>query len=532
MQESSKKAKSSSVKRTVTKTQPKTIRVYSKKLSDEEFARMSDFFERYGRCRHFFLNRYCGINSMLAVNNWQALRNQVRKWDKPVKGSKGKLETVYNFQTKHWVGALREACANIKSMWSNLANRLKKLIQGNENFSADQRHLLFFILKFKSAWQAVLLHKPIELPEEYSEALAEIETKLKHKQIKQAYSYLCRITYRYHYRARKSGKLGSSMKCDLNWAFEGNTFSFSSDVPRKQFSVEMTSPWSYPRTGDITVVLDRIKQRLEVHKLISSKRYSNDSKKAIGIDKGLATLLSCSSGNEYGKNFSKLANAIVDKYGKRNANRQPYMSLRWQLNQQLEQLEKANQPLSKTALRKKRKLLGKLKNLEQNNIGRKSYDKSYRSAHETVRSFINCAINRMIETEHPAVIAKEDLMFVKEKGVKSDNSRFARKMRKRLNSWTKGQLDERIEYLSSKNSIETHDVNPAYTSQYCSICGQHFEERYGSHHELTKCKKCGKMNANIAAAKNILSRLTDEEITLYTPYKRVKEILVSRIKEA
>nr|WP_155760712.1 hypothetical protein [Lactobacillus delbrueckii] len=52
------------------KTQPKTVRVYSKKISDEEFARMSDFFERYGRCRHFFLNRYCGINSMLAVNNW------------------------------------------------------------------------------------------------------------------------------------------------------------------------------------------------------------------------------------------------------------------------------------------------------------------------------------------------------------------------------------------------------------------------------------------------------------------------------
>ena len=86
---------------------------------------------------------------MLAVNNWQALRNQVRKWDKPVKGSKGKLETVYSFQTKHWVGALREACANIKSMWSNLANRLKKLIQGNENLSADQRHLLFFTLKFR-----------------------------------------------------------------------------------------------------------------------------------------------------------------------------------------------------------------------------------------------------------------------------------------------------------------------------------------------------------------------------------------------
>ena len=59
-----------------------------------------------------------------------------------------------------------------------------------------------------------------------------------------------------------------------------------------------------------------------------------------------------------------------------------------------------------------------------------------------------------------------------------------------------------------------------------------FFERYGGPHELTKCKKCGKMNANIAAAKKILSRLTDEEIKLYTTYKRVKEIRVSRIKEA
>ena len=42
MQESSKKARNSSVKQTVKKTQPKTVRVYSKKISDEEFARMSE----------------------------------------------------------------------------------------------------------------------------------------------------------------------------------------------------------------------------------------------------------------------------------------------------------------------------------------------------------------------------------------------------------------------------------------------------------------------------------------------------------
>ena len=39
------------------------------------------------------------------------------------------------------------------------------------------------------------------------------------------------------------------------------------------------------------------------------------------------------------------------------------------------------------------------------------------------------------------------------------------------------------------------------------------------------------MNANIAAAKNIKNRYRyhDKEINLYTPYKKVKEILDQRI---
>ena len=48
--------------------------------------------------------------------------------------------------------------------------------------------------------------------------------------------------------------------------------------------------------------------------------------------------------------------------------------------------------------------------------------------------------------------------------------------------------------------------------------------RYGKHHEVTYCKNCGEMNANIAAAKNRY-RYHDKEIDLYTPYKKVKEIL-------
>ncbi|GHN31661.1 hypothetical protein ME790_07320 [Lactobacillus delbrueckii] len=42
------------------------------------------------------------------------------------------------------------------------------------------------------------------------------------------------------------------------------------------------------------------------------------------------------------------------------------------------------------------------------------------------------------------------------------------------------------------------------------------------------CPNCGEMNANTAAAVNILRRADDKNITLYTPYKKVEKILEDR----
>ena len=105
-------------------------------------------------------------------------------------------------------------------------------------------------------------------------------------------------------------------------------------------------------------------------------------------------------------------------------------------------------------------------------------------------------------------------------------------MRRNLSSWTKGILNDRIEYICLKFNIKTIDVNPAYTSQYCPICNQKFLERIGAHHEIAICPNCGPMNANTAAAKNIKNRKYDKEIHLYIPYKQVKQILDKRAKIA
>ena len=94
-----------------------------------------------------------------------------------------------------------------------------------------------------------------------------------------------------------------------------------------------------------------------------------------------------------------------------------------------------------------------------------------------------------------------------------------------MSRWVKGYIDERLEYKAGCWNITVTVINPAYTSQYCHICGQHVDRN----NDTVKCPSCGTLDANINAAKNILHRKHDKEITLYTPYKKVKEILDKRI---
>ena len=134
-----------------------------------------------------------------------------------------------------------------------------------------------------------------------------------------------------------------------------------------------------------------------------------------------------------------------------------------------------------------------------------------------------------MKEEAPEILGKEDLGFTKDKVTrrKGESLRSAGTRRK-LSFWTQGTLDERLEYLCETMGIRTKDVNPAYTSQFCPHCGAPLFGRGGIHHATTHCPNCGTLNANTSAAKLILQRMDDEEITLYTKYKTVKEIMIGR----
>lgn len=465
---------------------------------------------------------------MTDVKNYRQLRDYIKK-----SGQNKLYLKKYDFLDKHWRYALNDACANINAMWSNLANRIRKNVQADDLVNEDEQHLIYYLLSIRELWYYALTNDKtafFNLPKKLKKHLSELEQDLTDKQQKHAYSYLKRLTRRYKYAPRKHNSLNRSMTYDESmYKFIGNQLeeiAISSNASRKRFKLKLTSPWHYRLNGNLQLILDRDKKRLEIHKAIQVRQKKEyQAKQKLGIDKGLATLVSCSSGREYGQGFSQLTRPQVEKESQYLAQRNPYYGRRYQLRKKLDKLSNAKKIKD---IIKRKQLSAELKQIERNNIGHRRKDKRHEALKACREGFINHAIKEMIEHESPSLIVKEDLTFTKEKANKKGN-KYERRVRRNLSSWTKGVLNERLEYYCQQYGIDYQDVNPAYTSQYCPNCGQHFAGRYGRHNEIALCPNCGEMNCNISASKNILARANDKEITLYTPYKKVKAILDQRI---
>ena len=104
--------------------------------------------------------------------------------------------------------------------------------------------------------------------------------------------------------------------------------------------------------------------------------------------------------------------------------------------------------------------------------------------------------------------------------------KFPKHIKRKLSRWIKGYIRERLEFKCEQRNITFTKVNAAYTSQICHRCGC-FGKRET---DLFTCPKCGQMHADNNASHNIKKRKDDKEITLYTPYKKVKEIVEKRLE--
>lgn len=254
--------------------------------------------------------------------------------------------------------------------------------------------------------------------------------------------------------------------------------------------------------GNLRVVLLPDENCVEIHLTREPRTYPPGEEEA-GIDLGVTEVFTDDTGKkyrpEYGEALQEMSDHILDKSKKR----QKLWALRRKFLEQ-------DPPKARRILKHN---LGLIKQSKRN--------KKYRTRCENE---ISRAFNEFSRERRPKIIAYEDLAHLRGKAKSKGLSR-------KVSGWQRSIIKERLEYKNYIFSVtDPGPQNVAYSSQTCPMCG--WVDAKNRNGDVFKCRRCGfEADADHVAALNLKTRLYDEEITRYMPYKKVKEILLQRYQE-
>ena len=218
---------------------------------------------------------------------------------------------------------------------------------------------------------------------------------------------------------------------------------------------------------------------------------------AIGVDKGYTEVFTDNTGERHGEGFGKLLTKKSDFLDEKYKNRNKLWAI----------MKKARESGN----------FNKANNIKTNNLGHKKLDKQKENIKIELKEKIYSAAK--VLAQKASIIAIEDLTF------KTKSTKF-KNVNRRLSSWIKGVIDEAIIKYCFIYGTKLVYVNAAYTSQGdsrydCALMGTRIGDSFIGFDEVV-------LDADVNAAINILARLYDSEINLYTSAEKVKEILTKR----
>jgi IS605 OrfB family transposase len=207
------------------------------------------------------------------------------------------------------------------------------------------------------------------------------------------------------------------------------------------------------------------------------------SKAVIGVDIGMANIVSTSEGHHYGQISPELRRRVERSTAKR---------------------------------RRKQKLNACLKRK-----GLPTVDLADHRAEAFARSEIGQALNQMISDLPPGTAVAVERLTVKDMRLKS------RQMNRALRASQLGYVRDKLKFKLDERGVRYRSVQPAYSSQECSQCGFTLSMNRRSQAEF-ECLWCGhSANADENAAANLAKRFGDEALNTL-PFREVEAALAER----
>ncbi|NEO73913.1 MAG: transposase [Moorea sp. SIO3H5] len=258
--------------------------------------------------------------------------------------------------------------------------------------------------------------------------------------------------------------------------------------------------------GQIRLIYNQNLERFEVHFLVDHGTVDiPGNRRAIGIDKGYTEAFYDSDGQAHGKDLGKVATKKSDRICTKNRNRGKL----WALHRKLEKIDPA-----------------KSAQILKNNLSRKTENRRYRKNQSEIRGIIGAASKSLFHVESLKVFAvRVAWPTASDLTQPIRNKRQSKAMSRKLNSWMKGEMRDSLRKWANWTGSVVIEVQPSYTSQVDSVTGTLLGKRSGD--SFTRFDGVV-LQADHNAAKNILTRGTDKEISRYMNKTEVQAVLLRR----
>jgi putative transposase len=466
------------------KKQPmmRTIRRYSLPLNTGKWQALVDLVRRYAQEKDTHLIMF-GQDAQFATCESERMQHKTLMIEN--------YQSPNGLQQRAWKIAVKDAFETVERNWAKLAVELRSRVREHTQWNEQQRHYAYW-----------LLQKPQRLVQLISgQAPIPTHFEIGHNPRNTVVNYLRRVVRRQR-GERSRVHMARSMPLDpaMYGICEHNGVQYikvSSLTPYKRIAIPLTG--NTPIRGNIRMILDKERQRVEIHYTAVVKPATPLKGEPCGLDAGVSEVFTDEQGARYSVQFGTMLKRASDELNDRGCKR-----------------NKLHQVAKKADECGDRAKAGRLRKF---NLGRKKLHSTTRRRRAEVDRQINTATREVLGTRKPAMIITERLDI--------RGKAKSKKLSRRVNLWARRTLNERVDFLASAGGSCRKQVNPAYSSQTCPACGYvHRDNRRG---DAFQCQHCGHADdADRVAAHNLKARYGDAQIFLWTPKERVKAILLDR----
>jgi transposase len=427
----------------------KTVHQYNKtRISPEDMAKLGEIAEDCRKVKDHVYRHYGGIKGLGKLYPGYTIQNEM---------SASGLRQELGLPSVYFYLAVFDALGDIKSQWTRTKAAVLKRVNHNEHLTQEEKHFLRYLLRVHNAFEAVLNHRSVALPQDLQRQYQFLAGEVDGKKME---NYIRRQVRSLHGKLSAEKAQGFSLT-ERAYRYEDHGIYVATKEKRKRIFIPLTDNNRYTRQIYMKLFLEEGNIEIKVPIDVAVKKY-REYKGDVGLAMGMMTMFVTDEGHRYGDKLgeyqSELTQWVRDQTAKHRADRLA-------------------------------------------NPGRKKYDAKKRRLNERIHSYINMELNRFLKTEEPAVIYIPKLPgSAKHGGNKAINHSAT--------MWQRGYIRKRLEQKCTQRSVRIVEVFGKGISSQCSQCGAVGKRAQ----EMFSCSACGfETEEKINTARNVKKRGMEAE---------------------